>query len=282
MALRRILSLIALVPATAAIWVVAARLNGPGAGPLRTDLPYVVRHPPPNRGFFVLPTTGLGPGDDVALVHARGITGRQVGLAIIDRPLLTRHQEYADRLRWYDEIDTEADEPAGWHSTAVASIAVGRRVGVAPMADLYFVGVGMTWAREPIGTWRAVVRHALHSGQTLPLAIRRILDLNRCLPAGRRIRALSISVGGGRGFQQAVDEARREGLFVSAADLRLPRLGPITFASPAAPDAYTTGEAPAGSWAIAHMAGRYALACEEDPAMTPERFMSKMGIRIVR
>ena len=132
------------------------------------------------------------------------------------------------------------------------------------MADLYFVGVGMNWAREPIGDWWVAARRAVHVGQTLPLAIRRILDLNRRLPADRRIRALSISVGGGGAFERAIDEARREGLFVSAADLRLPRLGPLTFASPAAPDAYTTGGVPAGSWAIAHMAGRYALACEED------------------
>ena len=125
-------------------------------------------------------------------------------------------------------------------------------------------------------------RRAVHSGQTLPLAIRRVLELNRRLPASRRIRALSLSVGGGRAFEQAIDEARREGLFVAAVDLRLPRLGPLTFASPTAPDAYTTHDVPAGSWAIAHMAGRYALACEEDPRMTPERFMRQMSIRIVR
>lgn len=150
------------------------------------------------------------------------------------------------------------------------------------MADLYFVRVGMIWAREPIGNWWVAACRALHFGQTLPLAIRRVLELNRRLPVNRRIRALSLSIGGGRAFQQAIDEARREGHFVSAFDLRLPRLGPLTFASPAAPDAYTTYDVPAGSWAIAHMAGRYALACEEDPGMTPERFMRQMNIRISR
>ncbi|MBE3064312.1 MAG: hypothetical protein IMZ69_04765 [Spirochaetes bacterium] len=130
------------------------------------------------------------------------ILGRHVGIAIIDRPLLTRHQEFADRLRWYDEIDTEFDEPAGWHSTAVASIAVGRSVGAAPMADLYFVGVGMIWAREPIGNWWVAARRAVHFGQTRPLAIRRVLELNRRLPVNRRIRALSLSVGSGRAFEQ--------------------------------------------------------------------------------
>jgi len=280
--LRRILTLIALATVPVALAIAVVRLSGPRVGPLPATLPYVVRHPPPNSAPFPQPTTSLGPGDEVSRLHARGVTGRNVGIAIIDRPLLTRHHEFAARLRWYDEIDTETDEPAGWHSTAVASIAVGRRVGVAPMADLYFVGVGMIWAREPVGSWWEAARRGVHVGQTLPLAIHRILALNRSLPADRRIRTLSISVGGGRALERAIDEARRAGLFVSAADLRLPRLGPLTFASPAAPDAYTTGEVPAGSWAIAHMAGRYALACEEDPGMTPGRFMAAMGIRIAR
>jgi hypothetical protein len=280
--LRRILTLVALVFVPVALWATVARVSGPRVGPLPAEIPHVVRHPRPSPAAFAQPTPGLGPGEEVRRLHARGITGRHVGVAIIDRPLLTRHQEFADRLRWYDEIDTEVDEAAGWHSTAVASIAVGCRVGAAPMADLYVVGVGMNWAREPIGDWWVAARRAVHVGQTLPLAIRRILELNRRLPVNRRIRALSVSVGGGRAFEQAIDEARREGLFVSAADLHLPRLGPLTFASPAAPNAYTTGDVPAGSWAIAYMAGRYALACEEDPEMTPERFMVQTRIRIAR
>ena len=280
--MRHALALLALCLLSAALWVLVLRLDGPSASPLPEDLPHAVRHPPPSRAAFPEPTLAPGPGDDIRVLHARGITGRHVGVAIVDRPLLTRHRDFADRLRWYDEIDTERDEPAGWHSTAVASIAVGSRAGAAPQADLYFVGVGLNWDREPVGNWWVAARRAIHSGNTLPLAIRRVLELNRRLPHDRRIRALSLSVGGGRPFEQAVDEARRAGLFVSAIDLHLPRLGPLTFASPAAPEAYTTHDVPAGSWAIARMAGRYALACEEDPTMTPERFMSQLGIRIVR
>ena len=50
----------------------------------------------------------------------------------------------------------------------------------------------------------------------------------------------------------------------------------MTVASPAGPDAYTTCKEPAVSWAIAYWAGRYALACQEDPSMTPERFLKTM------
>lgn len=140
----------------------------------------------------------------------------------------------------------------------------------------------MIWSREPLGNWFVAARRAVHFGQTLPLAIHRILELNRRLPADRKIRVISISVGAGSAFFRAIAEARREGLFVSALDLGLPSLGPVTIASPVAPDAYTTHETPAGSWAIAHMAGRYALACQEDPGMTPERFLRQMNLRIAR
>lgn len=280
--MRRILIIAAWVFVPIALWMIAIRWSGPHAGPLPEELPFIVRHPLSNPSVFPAPKAGLNPTGEVRLLHARGILGRRIGIAIIDRPLLTRHMEFADRLRWYDEIDTESDEPAGWHSTAVASIAAGRTVGVAPLADLYFVGLGMNWAREPIGNWWVAARRAIHYGQALPLAIRRVLKLNERLPADRRIRVLSISIGGGKALEQAIDEARRTGLFVSAFDLRLPRLGPLTFASPAAPDAYTTHNVPAGSWAIAHLAGRYALACEGDPEITPERFMRQMNLRIVR
>jgi hypothetical protein len=269
-----------IVLTAAALGILGMRLSGPGVRPLSTGFPYLVRQPPSLTASFPPFHPGVNPGEEISRLHERGIKGKNIGIAIIDRPLLIQHQEFADRLRWYDEIDTEPDEPAGWHSTAVASIAAGKTLGVAPEADLYFIGVGMIWDKEPLGNWLTAFRRAVHFGQTLPLAIRRILELNRRLPAHRKIRVLSLSVGGGSSFLQAIHEARRDGLFVSAFDLGLPRLGPTSFASPTAPDAYTTHETPAGSWAIAHLAGRYALACQEDPQMTPERFLQQNKLQI--
>jgi subtilisin family serine protease len=207
------------------------------------------------------------------------LTGRGVGVAIIDRYLLTEHREYADRLRWYDEIDGAPGEPAQWHGTAVASIAAGRTVGVASEADLYFVGLGSIWKNEPLGNLFWAFRRGAHTWQPLPLAIRRILEMNRRLAPDRRIRVISISVGGGPdlpGLNEAsavIAEARSAGIFVSAIDLHPKPLGPVTIASPAGPNAYAIHAQPAGSWAIAYWAGRYALACQEDPSMTPDRFL---------
>jgi subtilisin family serine protease len=228
------------------------------------------------RASFATPETDANPGDEVRAMHARGLTGRNAGIAIIDGPLLTEHREYADRLRWYDEIDVAPGDLARWHATAVASIAAGKTAGVAPEADLYFVGLGMIWSREPLGNLSVALRRAAHTGMPIPLAIRRILEMNRRLPRDRKIRAVSISIGGGSSLRSAIAEARRGGIFVSALDLNAGRLGPVTVASPVGPEAYTTFTEPAESWAIAYWAGRYALACQEDPAMTPDRFRETM------
>jgi len=268
---RRLLLVAAIVFVALLSWLAFERVRGPAAQPIPSVLPHIVRRPPPLR--VALPAAqavAVNPEEEVRRLHARGIAGRGVGIAIIDRPLLTEHHEYADRLRWYDEIDTVPGEPAGWHSTAVASIAAGRTVGVAPEADLYFVGLGMNWSGEPFGNLFVAARRAAHTGLPLAPAIRRIVEMNRRLEPGRKIRVISISIGGGA--EAAIAEARHAGIFVSAIDLHPAPIGPVTIASPAGPDAYTSHQRPAVSWAIAWWAGRYALACQEDPSMTPERF----------
>ncbi len=136
----------------ASAWAAYERIRGPIIEPLPATLPHIARTPAPLEAKLPAAEEASNPGEDVRSLHIRGITDRHVGVAIIDQPLLTRHREFADRLRWYDEIDTAPNDPAGWHATAVASIAAGKTVGVAPEADLYFVGMGMIWAKQPLFT----------------------------------------------------------------------------------------------------------------------------------
>jgi subtilisin family serine protease len=75
---------------------------------------------------------GKNPGLGVRQLHARGVTGRGVGIAIIDAPLLVDHQEYANRVRLYEESDELGWRHARMHGVAVSSLAVGKTVGVAP------------------------------------------------------------------------------------------------------------------------------------------------------
>lgn len=278
----------------------------------RTVWPAGDRLPP---GFSPEQIMGLGknPGLGLRRLHEQGVTGRGIGIAIIDQTLLAGHQEYAGRLRWYEEIGVFSDQPAAMHGSAVASIAVGRSVGVAPEADLYYI-----------------------AGSDFPYylfnfsqGIRRIIQINESLPADRKIRVISISSGwspnipGYYEMVAAVNEARTQGIFVISSDLeqdygfrfhglgRLPLDDPDDFeaykpgmfwaddfyrsgemlpdfyagrlfvpmdsrttAGPGGKDEYVFYRAAGWSWSIPYLAGLYALAAQVDPSITPGRFWS--------
>jgi subtilisin family serine protease len=262
------------------VWAGVERIRGPRAAPVPDALPFAVRTPPARvESYDAGIRVPLDP--DVLMLHAQGFTGKGLGIAIIDQFLLTSHEEFAGRIRLYDEVDATREEPAGWHGTAVASIAAGRTTGVAPEADLYYVGLGVIWSGERSGGWFAAPLRLLHTGQALPLAIRRILDVNRQLEPARKIRALSISVGKSPvgwldGTDAAIADARREGLFVSTVDLCATPSGPFTVASPTATTAFAT-LGPAASWSYAYWAARYVLAVQQDGTMTPQRFTSSIA-----
>jgi hypothetical protein len=161
---------------------------------------------------------GKNPGLGLRQLHRQGITGVGVGVATIDFQLLTDHQEYADRLRLYEAMESPAGLPAHMHGTAVASIAVGKTCGVAPGADLYHIASQ---------NMRLNKQGKLDLDFT-PIAksINRLLDLNAQLPAQRKIRVISLSMGwspGTAGYEEtmaAVDRANHERVFVLSTALR--------------------------------------------------------------
>jgi hypothetical protein len=154
---------------------------------------------------------GKDPGLGIRGLHARGITGKGVGVAIIDQTLLIDHDEYKDRLRTYEEIN-KPTTVAAMHAPGVASIAVGKTVGVAPEADLYLIAerhITGSGARQEIEDLFPVVE-----------SIDRILAIDAGLPAGRKIRVISMSFGyqdqhhGYEAMVQAVARAKARGIFV--------------------------------------------------------------------
>lgn len=254
---------------------------------------------------------GLNPGLGVRSLHALGIDGRGVGIAIIDQPLLTDHAEYTERLRWYEEIDPYFC-CASMHGSAVSSIAVGRNSGVAPQADLYFISAGDN-----------ILTASLWQLHYFAKAIRRVLQINQVLPSDQRIRVISISLGwtpyqnaGFYDIDAAVQEARAQGILVVFTSMkntygigymglnRHPLSDPDKFESYGPSwwesafyagkvsdrlffvpmDSRTTAD-PSGtgdyaffrrgglSWATPWVAGMYALAVQVDPSLTPERFL---------
>lgn len=247
---------------------------------------------------------GKNPGLGLRRLHAQGITGRGTGIAIIDLPLLTEHQEYADQLQWYEEIVTYPFEQvkAEMHGATVASIAVGKTVGVAPEASLYYIASGYPY----------MPFH--HDGE----GMRRILQINEQLPEDQKIRVISISCY--CDFPDVIaEEAKAAGMLIVCSSIeevhgfefhglgRSPMADPDIFesyepgmfwaerfyagghrfsdhllvpmdsrttASPTGIDEYAFYRHGGVSWSIPYIAGVYALAAQVDPTITPGRFWS--------
>jgi len=251
---------------------------------------------------------GKNPGLGVRMLHKRGITGKNIGIGIIDQSLLSEHREYADRLRLYEEIHC-LDRSASMHGPAVASLAAGKTVGVAPEADLYFIGQ-TNGERKPGGEFEFDLASIAQS-------INRLVEVNRQLPAGRKIRVISISLGlmpqfkGYEETMKAIAAADREGILVlsvgndtvpvdglgrapsadpektdsfthgmmftangngAGANILQVPMDSRTMADPNGDDVYYFSRVGGQSWIIPWTAGLYALACQVYPDVTPAIF----------
>jgi subtilisin family serine protease len=277
-----------------------------------TRWPPADKLPPRFDGQRVL-ELGKNPGIGIRQLHTQGITGVGVGIAIIDQALLVTHQEYAKQLRWYAETsEISPNTHASMHGPAVASIAVGKTVGVAPGADLYYIASTLCFNQAT----------GKHDFSCLSPLIRRIMQLNQQLPLDHKIRVISLSIGwrpGNAGYADitaAVQEAKKAGLLVvysSSLDVngfkfdglgrspladpdnpesyehqiwqaqqfyKNPQLSHVllipmdsrTVASPSGIDDYTFYREGGASWAIPYIAGVYALAAQVKPAITPDEF----------
>jgi hypothetical protein len=159
---------------------------------------------------------GKNPGLGIRQLHSQGITGKGIGLAIIDQPLLVDHIEYKNNLRLYEEIHIDSDT-ASMHGPAVASIAVGKNVGVAPEADLYYIAEWHGYDTEKGFQW---------DFSYLVQSIERILEINKNLSKEKKIRVISISVSWTperKGYKQmmaVVEKAIREGVFIVSSSIR--------------------------------------------------------------
>ena len=250
---------------------------------------------------------GANPGLGVRTLHSWGIDGRGVTIAIIDQPLLTTHQEYADRLIAYEQ-QNPADNEASMHGSAVASIALGNTVGVAPKALFYYIAAEF---REEDGIFDA---------RPITRALKEIYNINRRLEPKDKIRVVSISRGFGptdlgakefikmrqkleksgvavfttsegdpifalsrRHASSPADDiteytraaswfsARETGFYEHMQEVLFPIDYRVT-ASPAADTAYVFYQNGGLSWAVPYAAGLYALAVQVYPALTPDLF----------
>ena len=169
---------------------------------------------------------GKDPGLGLRALHAKGVTGKGVSVAIIDYPLLVDHAEVKGRVRMYEEIHC-ADNQASMHGCATSSIAVGKHSGVAPDADLYFIAMG-NFRATPLSFASRFIplvgQMAAVDYNPIAKSVDRLVTVNRSLPKDRKIRVISISVGWMRGtgvaaLRRAIERAENEGIFVITCSL---------------------------------------------------------------
>ncbi len=150
------------------------------------------------------------PGLGIRALHKKGITGKGVSIAIIDQALLLEHEQYKNNIKFYERIHC-GDETTQMHGPAVASIAVGKDIGVAPKARLYYIA--------------STFGHFTDTGYEFDAsimadAVLRILEVNKGLAQDEKIRVISISKGYGRqdkGYdelQAAIQKADEDNVFV--------------------------------------------------------------------
>ena len=83
---------------------------------------------------------GRNPGLGVRALHAQGVTGKGVAVAIIDQNLAgTDHPEYRGKVAKYQDVGTGNGADSGtMHGPAVLSLLVGAQAGTAPDAVVYY------------------------------------------------------------------------------------------------------------------------------------------------
>jgi hypothetical protein len=150
------------------------------------------------------------PGLGIRTLHEKGVTGKGIGIAIIDQALLLNHEQYKDNLMYYERIHCSC-ETVFMHGPAVSSIAVGKDIGVAPDAKLYYIAETHGHMADDKFEFDASI---------IADCILRILDINKYLPTDEKIRVISISKGyseddiGYDELTNAIDKANDENIFV--------------------------------------------------------------------
>ena len=150
---------------------------------------------------------GRTPGLNVKKLHKKGITGKGVNIAIIDQPL-SSHKEYKNNLVYYKNFTRWKE--GTMHGSAVSSIAVGKNIGVAPGANLFFVAA----------EFRVDKNTQIFNAGPIAEAINHILELNKALPEENKISVISISRGfseidkNADKFQTALQNAKKQNILV--------------------------------------------------------------------
>lgn len=225
--------------------------------------------------------------------HKMGYTGEGVSIAVMDWNLKP-HEDITSKTVFQGEYASSSFDC--FHASAVNSIISGQTIGVAPGADTYHFA-------------EIADRKQADGGKDMINAFKALIAKNKELPDDKKIRIVSISgpIYGGEEAEKLVKELNDSGVWVFSSDTfwkdfaYLGKKDPMgdnndfdnyqkersdsedplyvtcgdrTVASPEGENAYRHDSIASASWAIPVAAGYYALACQADPSMTPDRFLS--------
>jgi hypothetical protein len=130
-----------------------------------------------------------------------------VAVAVIDKPIEGGHPEFAGRMSYIEVAGAATPNGRHFHGISCASIIGGKTCGVAPGTSLYYFAVPDNGRNQ----------------ENYLAAMNMLLDLNRSLPAGGKIRIVSISdtimhsPATGK-LRLAIEAAESEGMDVNYAD----------------------------------------------------------------
>lgn len=153
------------------------------------------------------------PGLNLHKLHEQGIDGSGISMAIIDQPL-SPHNEYNDNLAYYEEFLVYKKQPGSMHGAAVSSIAVGKTVGVAPKAKLYYFAADITDGQFQNDEIKRKI------SKYYAAALDKIVEINETLPDNEKIVAVSVSASPALSrdpeiWEKALEKAKQAGIFVT-------------------------------------------------------------------
>lgn len=183
----------------------------------RTALPTDETKWPADFNPYEIMQKHTNPGLNVRQLHAQGIDGRGVSMAIIDQPL-SQHKEYNDNLVHYEEFLFYKGQDGSMHGAAVSSIAVGKTVGVAPQAKLYYFAADLTDGQFQNDEQKS------RTSKYYAAALDKIIEINKTLPNNEKIAVVSVSAAPGRArdpeiWNKSLEKAKQDGIFVTTTNL---------------------------------------------------------------
>lgn len=146
---------------------------------------------------------GKNPGLGINDLHELGYTGKGVNIAYVDQTLQPDHVEYNGTNVKYFIEDPRSGAGSSMHGSVVLSILAGQTTGIAPDANVYFVGDNNT-----------------NDDLVIAQSIRKIIEINKTLPVDKKIKILGLSNGPSETrthkgeYSKAVSEAEAAGIMV--------------------------------------------------------------------